>query len=137
MLRTFYVVMGAFSLGNAAWMLLAPASWFVGLPAAVPDTGAFNAHLIRDVGVAFGVAAAGFVWCAGNLRRCYPIHIGLALFFGGHALVHVADLLSGRLLHHHWWVDLPGVFIPALLLVMLSLPRVWRRLNPEHIASAA
>ncbi len=136
MLRAFYVVAGVLTFTNAAWMILSPASWFTGLPAGVPDTGPFNAHFVRDIGVAFAVAAFGFAWCARHSHRCYPVHVGLTLFFGGHALVHVADLLAGRLPPHHWWLDLPGVFGPALLLALLSIPGVWRRMNPEHTPDA-
>ena len=48
-----------------------------------------------------------------------------ALFYSLHALVHVADLLAGRLAADHWLVDLPGVFVPAIGLAVLSLPRWW------------
>jgi hypothetical protein len=47
------------------------------------------------------------------------------LFYVLHAAIHVLDLLSGHLHAGHWWIDLPGVFVPAILLVVLSLPRFW------------
>ena len=125
------------SIANGVWMLVAPEGWFHGIPAAVPDTGPFNAHLVRDYGVAFSVAGLGFAWCAANLERCYPVHLGLALFFTGHAGVHLGDLLGGRLPATHWVLDLPSVFAPALLLAVLALPAVWRRVNPHPASPAA
>jgi hypothetical protein len=48
------------------------------------------------------------------------------LFLVLHALIHVADLVAGRLPGEHWLVDLPGVFVPAILILVLALPRWWR-----------
>ena len=39
-----------------------------------------------------------------------------ALFLGAHALLHIYDTVVGNLPHSHWWLDLPGVYLPALLL---------------------
>src|SRR5437879_1387792 len=58
-------------------------------------------------------------------RRHPGVLRATALFYGLHALVHVADLLAGRLAADHWLVDLPGVFVPAIGLAVLSLPRWW------------
>ena len=41
------------------WMLAAPAGWFVGIPAAVPDTGPLNPHLVS-------VISASRTRCAGS-----------------------------------------------------------------------
>jgi hypothetical protein len=124
---TFYALLGASSLANGLWMLLSPAGWYSGIPAAVPDTGPLNFHFVHDLGVVFSVAGLGGLWCARNLDRCRPVHLGLMLFFSGHALVHVAEILSGRLSHAHWWIDLPLTFSPALALLLLSVPAVWNR----------
>ncbi len=56
------------NLANAAWMLVDPAGWYLYLPAAVPDTGPFNAHFVRDVGSAFAVM--GLALAFGALRPC-------------------------------------------------------------------
>src|SRR2546422_556992 len=82
-------------------------------------------HFVRDIGAAFltlGVA----LWAAAPAARRHPgVLRATALFYGLHALVHVADLLAGRLAADHWLVDLPGVFVPAIGLAVLSLPRWW------------
>jgi len=114
------------SIANGLWMLVAPYSWYMDLPASVPDTGPFNPHFVRDLGVTFVVLGAGFGWSANNLHRCYPVVLGLTAWFVGHAGLHVADIFSGRLPHAHWGIDLPAVFLPAMLLLTLSLPPVWR-----------
>ena len=129
MLKIFYVIFCFLSLVNGAWMLFSPFSWYTHLPAAVPHTGPFNQHFVRDIGVAYLVAALGFGWCAKHLGRCRPVHIGLTVFFVGHALIHLVEILAGQLPGSHWLIDAPGVFLPALLLLILAVPSVRRRMG--------
>jgi hypothetical protein len=113
-------IFGLVNLANAAWMLAAPADWYARLPAAVPDTGPLNAHFVRDVGSA--LAMMGCALLAGALRPALrvPALALTALFYVLHALVHVADTLAGRLPPTHWAIDLPGVYLPAAVLVVLT-----------------
>ncbi len=127
MLKLLYMFACVVSLVNGAWMLFSPLSWYTDLPAAVPDTGAFNPHFVRDIGVTYVVMTVGFAWCALNLDRCRPVHIGLTLLWGGHALLHLADILSGRLPASHWLIDTPTIFVPALVLAAFAVPAIWRR----------
>ena len=129
MLRIVYVVFCLLSFVNGAWMLASPLSWYEDVPAAVPHTGPFNAHFVRDIGVAYLVSALGFGWCALRLGRCRPVHVGLTAFFVGHALIHLFEILAGHLPGSHWLIDAPGVFAPALLLVILAVPSVRRRMG--------
>jgi hypothetical protein len=130
-LKLIYLFACILSLANAAWMIFFPLSWYTDLPAAVPHTGPFNQHFIRDIGVAFAVAGAGFGWCAFRLDRSRPVHYGLTLFFAGHALVHLADITTGHLPQSHWLIDAPSVFLPALLLLILSVPTVRKHLGED------
>jgi hypothetical protein len=125
MLRAFYFVAAALSLGNALWMLAAPASWFFGLPAALPDTGPLNPHLVRDLGAAFAVMGVGLAWCTRNPRRTRGVHLAATAFLTAHALVHVGELIGGRLPHRHWLLDIPFTFLPPLLFIAL-LPAALR-----------
>jgi hypothetical protein len=119
-------ILGLISVGNGLWMLFSPEGWYYGLPAAVPDTGPLNLHFVRDIGSAF--MTLGIALWAGAVKPAWrrPALYANALFFTLHALVHVSDLLSGRLHGDHWLVDLPGVFAPTLVLLVLCLPRFWR-----------
>jgi hypothetical protein len=116
---------GLMSLANGIWMLLAPAGWYVGLPAAVPDTGPLNLHFVRDIGAAFSTFGLMLCMAAPQARRRRDVLIAVAIFYVLHALIHVADLATGRLEASHWLIDLPGVFVPAIVLVVLCLPRWW------------
>jgi len=124
LLKIFYGVSCISSLVNGTWMLLFPLSWYTDFPAAVPHTGAFNAHFIRDLGVVFLLIGLGFGWCALHPDRCRLTHGVLTIFFVGHALIHVADILMGRMPHSHWLIDAPGVFAPAILMTILAVPGV-------------
>ncbi len=112
---------GVATLAHAAWMLLDPAGWYATLPAAVPDTGPLNAHFVRDVGAAF--AAMGVALLLAALRpalRAPMLAVG-AVFYVAHALIHVTDTLAGRLPPSHWLVDLPGVYLPALVMLAVTV----------------
>ena len=130
-MRIFFVILGLVNLGNGLWMLAAPASWYHGLPAAVPDTGPLNPHFVRDVGAAFLTIGVAMLVAARRPAARRGVLLASTLFLGLHAAVHVADILTGRLGPSHWWIDLPGVFVPALLLAALSLPRFRRALEEK------
>lgn len=124
MLKVFYLVGCVFSLVNGAWMLIFPFSWYTDFPADISHTGPYNPHFVRDLGVAFLVMALAFGWSALHLDRSRPVHLALTVFFTGHALIHVADIVMGRLPNSHWLIDLPGVFVPALIMIALAVPSV-------------
>jgi hypothetical protein len=110
------LLLGLGAVGNALWMLADPLRWYHDLPAGVPDTGPFNEHFVRDIGCAFLAAGAAQLWAA--FARAYrtPLVAVAALFVVGHALIHVFDTVRGAVSSDHWWLDLPGVYLPALLL---------------------
>ena len=124
MLKIIYLFFCLLSIFNGAWMLLFPLSWYTDLPAAVPNTGPFNQHFVRDLGVVFLLIGFAFGWAALNIDRSRPVHLAITVFFTGHALIHLADIMSGRLPHSHWLIDTPGVFLPALLMILLAVPAV-------------
>ena len=119
-------VLGATNVANGLWMLLSPESWYLRLPAGVPDTGPLNVHFVRDIGAAFTTIGVAFCFAAMQARYRRGVVLAATLFFGLHAIIHVADMLSGRLHHGHWLIDFPGVFLPAVLLAVLCLPRWWQ-----------
>lgn len=129
-IRVILWLLAAVSAVNAVWMLAHAWSWFRWIPG-VTDTGVANAHFIHDVGIVYLLCAGGLLWCTRRPERGYPLFIGIALFFIGHALGHVAEILAGQLPISHWLIDLPLVFAPAVLLAVLACPPVWRRVAPS------
>ena len=112
-----FAILGVGTLANALWMLAGPMHWYTDLPAAVPDTGPFNPHFVRDIGCAFLTVGAALLWAAWSERYRLPLAAVAALFLAAHALLHIYDTVRGALSHDHWWLDLPGVYLPALLMI--------------------
>ncbi len=121
-----FLVVGVGSLANALWMLGGPMHWYTDLPAAVPDTGPFNAHFVRDIGCAFLTLGVALIWAAFTARYRLPLAVVGALFLTGHGLLHVYDTLRGSLDSTHWWLDLPGVYVPAVLMTAVATTLVRR-----------
>ncbi|MGH0029144.1 MAG: hypothetical protein ACQGVC_05105 [Myxococcota bacterium] len=110
------LVLGVGSVANALWMLAGPMHWYEELPAAVPDTGPFNPHFVRDIGCAFLTVGVAQVWAAFRPALRYPLVAIATLFLAAHAVLHVYDTAVGNLPNDHWWLDAPGVYLPALVL---------------------
>jgi hypothetical protein len=125
-------LLGLTNLGNGLWMLFAPEHWFQNLPGGVPDTGPFNQHFVRDVGAAFATIGVAFLATAPKALSRRDVLLGAALFYSLHSLVHMADLVTGRLHADHWGMDFPLVFLPTMLLILLALPRWWPERDLER-----
>lgn len=107
------ILLGLGSLANGVWMLVDSAGWFERVAA---DVVPFNVHFVRDVGAAYLTAGAALLWAAFRVEWRGPLVATAALFNALHALGHVRETSSGVLASDHWWTDLPGVYLPALLL---------------------
>ena len=112
-----FLLLGVGMLGNSLWMLVGPMHWYTDLPAAVPDTGPFNPHFVRDIGCAFLTVGVALVWAAFRERERLPLAAIAALFLTAHALLHIYDPATGALDHTHWWLDAGGVYLPAVLMI--------------------
>lgn len=100
--------------GNALYMLADPLGWY-GAVDGVPDTGPFNPHFVRDIGVAYLTCAIATAASAKWLRQAFTLMSVVTLFLGLHALLHVWDIAAGRLPLDHLIRDLPGVLGPTLV----------------------
>lgn len=117
------IVLGIFALSNlfnGVWMLAAPAHWYENLPAAVPDFGPLNEHFVRDIGCIFLLLGVGLGWAAFVPRWRVAALAAAAGFSVLHAVVHVIDTARGLVGPDHWTIDLPGVYVPAVVLVGLT-----------------
>ncbi len=119
LLKSTFNLFGAVGIGNALWMLFATTSWFNTLPAGLHDTGPLNGHFVRDVGLVYLLSGIALLWCAQNLSTCFRIYLVVVLFYVGHSLIHVVEILLGLLPPSHWLIDLPLVFLPSLILLFL------------------
>lgn len=116
-----FLVSGLGNLANGLWMLAAPAHWYATLPAAVPDFGPLNEHFVRDIGSAFTMLGLALLWGAGRVAVRVPVLALVTLFNAFHALVHVWDTSRGLVGPEHWGIDFPAVYLPTIILVILTL----------------
>ncbi len=112
------LLFGLASLANGAWMLVDAPGWFERVAA---DVVPFNVHFVRDVGAAYFAAGAALLWAAFRAEWRGPLVATAALFHALHALGHVRETSSGELASLHWWLDLPGVYLPALILAAMAV----------------
>ena len=112
------VLFGLVSLANGAWMLVDSRGWF---EQAAADVVPFNVHFVRDVGAAYFTAGAALLWAAFRVEWRAPLVATAALFHALHAFGHVRETSSGELASLHWWLDLPSVYLPALILAAMAV----------------
>lgn len=125
---------GIFLSANGLFMLVAPAVWYELVPA-VTDTGFFNQHFIRDIGiiqlfigVAFGIGMIRperriGLWAAATLWLC------------AHALFHFWEVAVGICSPSVIPRDFPAVTMPAIFGVALTLWAI-RHARAGKVASA-
>lgn len=121
------LLLGAGALANGLVMLVAPEPWFLRIAA---DTGAFNPHLVRDVGGAYATTGIAALWAAHEPRWRAPLAAAAALFHGMHGGVHVFDVLAGLQPPVHLLEDFPGVYLPTLALIGIALHALRRPTAP-------
>jgi hypothetical protein len=112
------MILGTVFLANGLVMLLAPEPWFARVAAA---TGAFNPHLVRDVGVAYAASGIAAIWAARTPAWRAPLAAMSALFQAGHAAIHLFDVFTGALPPFHLIEDFPAVYLPSVILVAIAL----------------
>ena len=125
MRRVVALILGIGLAANGLIMLAVPAGWYAMVPG-VAESGPFNAHFVRDIGVAYLVAGTALAWFALD-RAALPAALAGAAFLALHALVHLWDAAAGREHAHQLIVDLPSVFLPPALAILIVWPRRHRK----------
>ncbi len=115
-MRTLLILIGLYQSANGIFMLAAPALWYSAIPG-VTETGPANLHFIRDIGLAFIAAGAGLF--IGAFKQDRQAILIASIFLGGHALLHLAELLHGTTaidaLRDIVLIALPGLLPLALI----------------------
>jgi hypothetical protein len=118
---TLLWVLALLNFANGIWMLADPKLWYTDLPAGVPDFGPYNEHFVRDLGAVFICFGMALLWSARRPEFRLPLVALTTLFYVLHAAGHVFDTARGFVDAHHWWLDVPGVYAPAVLLVAMTV----------------
>jgi hypothetical protein len=125
---------GIFLSANGLFMLVAPLAWYEFVPG-VTDTGFFNQHFIRDIGiiqlflgVAFGI---------GMIRpeRRVGLWTAATLWLIAHAVFHLWEVAVGICSPSVIPRDFPAVTLPAIIGAVLTLWAI-NHSRTERAASA-
>jgi hypothetical protein len=113
-------VNGIFLSANGLFMLAAPLVWYDSVPG-VTDTGFFNQHFIRDIGIIQLFLGVAFI--VGLLRpeRRIGLWVAATLWLSAHALFHLWEVAVGICAPSVIPRDFPAVTLPALIGIALTL----------------
>jgi len=111
---------GLFLSANGLFMLVAPLVWY-GLVPGVTDTGFFNQHFIRDIGIIQLFLGVAFVIGMIVPTRRIELWVGATLWLIAHALFHLWEVAAGICAPSVIVRDFPAVSLPALFGVMLTV----------------
>ena len=104
----------AFYILNGLSMLVAPDLWYELTPG-VAETGAFNSHFVRDIGIAFLASGCGLFYALSKIESIDYKSASLSLFFlAGHSGLHLAGLLFGDMSVAEMLRDFLLVVLPVL-----------------------
>lgn len=105
---------------NGAAMLFAPSAWFFQLVPGVPETGAFNAHLVMDGGTFYIPIGIALMVAARDAER----HVAAVAIAAGatllHALLHLYSHEAGLLSWRYVTTEIAAIYIPAALLIAIE-----------------
>jgi hypothetical protein len=124
---------GLFLLGNGLFMLIAPESWYYLVPG-VKETGSFNRHFIRDIGIIQMFLGAAFV--IGMIRPALRTELWAVatLWLIAHAIFHFWEVAVGICGPSALARDFPAVTLPALIGVAVT---AWAWFTRPRSASLA
>lgn len=111
---------GLFLSVNGVFMLVAPLTWYDMVPG-VTDTGFFNQHFIRDIGII--QLFLGVAFAVGMMRpeRRIGLWTVATLWLAAHALFHVWEVAVGICGPSALVRDFAAVSLPAILGAVLTL----------------
>ena len=123
----------AMYLANGIEMFFMPGIWFFRLVPGVPETGAFNAHLVADSGTFYLGLAVGLVFAALDARRHAIAVVIAAVASIMHSILHIYSHEAGLLSYQHLTTEMVGIYIPTIVLCLLAyLP-----MRPQHETASA
>lgn len=105
---------------NGAFMLVAPKTWYELIPGVV-DTGFFNAHFIRDIGIIQMFLGVLFVLGVKITAARFELWAAATLWLTAHACLHLWEVAVGICGASTLLRDFPAVSLPALIGMALSL----------------
>jgi hypothetical protein len=111
---------GIFLAANGLFMLVAPAVWYEFVPG-VTDTGFFNQHFVRDIGIV--QLFLGMAFGIGMIRPQHRVELWAVAtaWLSAHAVFHLWEVAVGICSPSAILRDFPAVSLPAILGAVLTL----------------
>jgi hypothetical protein len=114
------ILMGLAALANGVFMLVSPERWYFAVPG-VTDTGPFNQHFIRDIGLIFLFVGTAFLLGAAKPQHRFVLWVAATLWLAAHALFHYWEVAIGICGPSVLVRDFPAVTLPAIIGTILSM----------------
>lgn len=111
---------GLFLSANGLFMLVAPLTWYELVPG-VTDTGFFNQHFVRDIGIIQLFLGVAFIVGLFRADRRIGLWAAATLWLVAHALFHLWEVAVGICAPSAILRDFPAVTLPALIGLGLTL----------------
>ncbi|WP_051247684.1 hypothetical protein [Inquilinus limosus] len=111
---------GLFLSANGIFMLVAPLTWYELVPG-VTDTGFFNQHFVRDIGIIQLFLGVAFIIGLLRPERRIGLWAAATLWLIAHALFHLCEVAVGICAPSVIPRDFPAVTLPALIGIALTL----------------
>src|SRR5258708_7267200 len=113
-------IMAALDIVNGIEMFFVPSAWFFKLVPGVPETGPYNMPLVMDGGTFFLAVGVGLLAAALNPRRDAIAVVVAAVAGVMHSALHIYSHAAGLLSTEHLVTEVLGIYIPAILLIVIS-----------------
>jgi hypothetical protein len=113
-------LLGVALIANGAFMLVAPADWYVAVPG-VTATGPFNQHFLRDIGLIFLLLGGAFLVGAAQPHLRVALWAAPSIWLTGHALFHLWEVAVGICSPSVIPRDFPAVTLPAIIGIALTV----------------
>ena len=113
-------ILGIGAVANGCVMLASPLGWYFAVPG-VTNTGPFNQHFIRDIGIIYLFLGMAFLVGAARAEFRIVLWAAASLWLCCHALFHFWEVAVGICGSSALVRDFPAVTLPALIGVALTL----------------
>jgi uncharacterized protein YjeT (DUF2065 family) len=110
---------GLFLFANGLFMLVAPMAWYNTVPGVI-DTGSFNLHFIRDIGIIQMFLGAAFGVGMIQPEHRFELWAAATAWLVAHASFHLWEVAVGISSPSTILRDFPAVTLPALIGVVLT-----------------
>lgn len=118
---TYLKLYALFNILNGVVMIVAPELWYLQTPGA-SDTGPYNIHFVRDIGIAFLGAGLGLLYGVTQQHlTALDTACAALIFIGGHGLLHVVEMFAMNMSIVEVSRDSALVVLPALIAIFFVL----------------